>query len=374
MKNKKGFTLIELLAVIVIMGILLFVAVPAIGKIIENVRKDQYINLAKAYSNSVRHLWESDQLYVTVDDKTPSSVNYGDYYVVIDSNNNNLLDKDSKSPWGKKRVKGYVKIRHREDKDEFLVALSDGTHCIREKISDKLKRKDVIACTKHDNSKIDNKDKGGVETGNVETGENKPLGDEVLITGTGEDPGDEIKTKEGNFYIISRNENETVLLAKYNLYIGNSFKNGKMNPYANPTGIQNSNMIGYRDKNLSSEGVTNLCKKPYYQKILVTPYLNNYQKKLKSLGYNVKEVRLLNKDDLKKLGCTLSTWGEMSCKEAREFLFETSNWTQISLITPFMSNSDFYLTFTHGVKEATYGSCVDGTKFGIRPVVVIKNK
>ncbi|MFC4386276.1 prepilin-type N-terminal cleavage/methylation domain-containing protein [Gracilibacillus marinus] len=36
LKNEKGFTLVELLAVIVILGIILAIAIPAIGNIIEN--------------------------------------------------------------------------------------------------------------------------------------------------------------------------------------------------------------------------------------------------------------------------------------------------------------------------------------------------
>lgn len=40
LKKEKGFTLVELLAVIVILGIIVAIAIPAIGNIIENARGD----------------------------------------------------------------------------------------------------------------------------------------------------------------------------------------------------------------------------------------------------------------------------------------------------------------------------------------------
>lgn len=59
-KNKHGFTLIELLAVIIILGILLLIAVPAISRYIEESRKSTYINsvqsIVSAISTSVNNL------------------------------------------------------------------------------------------------------------------------------------------------------------------------------------------------------------------------------------------------------------------------------------------------------------------------------
>ena len=54
MKNNKGFTLIELLAVIVILGILMMMAIPAVTKYIENSRKDAFYQTGKSYIEAAR--------------------------------------------------------------------------------------------------------------------------------------------------------------------------------------------------------------------------------------------------------------------------------------------------------------------------------
>ena len=54
-KNRnKGFTLIELLAVIIIMGVLMMTAIPAVTKYIENSRKDTFWQTAKSYIDAAR--------------------------------------------------------------------------------------------------------------------------------------------------------------------------------------------------------------------------------------------------------------------------------------------------------------------------------
>ncbi len=54
--NEKGFTLIELLAVIIILGVLLLIAIPAMTGIIEGAKKDSWISTAKNYISQVRYM------------------------------------------------------------------------------------------------------------------------------------------------------------------------------------------------------------------------------------------------------------------------------------------------------------------------------
>lgn len=60
-RNNKGFTLIELLAVIVIMGILMIVAIPAVTKYINNSKKDTFYNTAGAFISSARYMLLNDE-------------------------------------------------------------------------------------------------------------------------------------------------------------------------------------------------------------------------------------------------------------------------------------------------------------------------
>ena len=143
--NKNGFTLIELLAVIVIMGILMMVAIPAMTRYIENSRKDTFLSTAKEYVNAARNMWASDSLICNTGDSTnprivSSGVDAGNWYIIIDTTKDyvNLLDQGGKSSWGNRDMKGYVRVHITEDttgsnterRTQYYVALSDGTHGI----------------------------------------------------------------------------------------------------------------------------------------------------------------------------------------------------------------------------------------------------
>ena len=99
--KKKGFTLIELLAVIIILGVLMIIAIPAVTSYIQNSRKSAYISSAKEIIGGARILVNEGKLgmydsnvsyYIPVSyiktegaNKTP----YGEYteaYVVVTFN------------------------------------------------------------------------------------------------------------------------------------------------------------------------------------------------------------------------------------------------------------------------------------------------
>ena len=167
--NKKGFTLVELLAVIVIMGILMMVAIPSISRVIENSRKDTFVDIAKSYANAAKTLWTADTL--TCEGTVASAVDDGDYYILINTKESArailpvLVDQGGKSSWGNRDVNGYVRVHVETVTDNngepkrtttFYVGLSDGTHGLIDNgsmTSDNLKKGNV----KMDLSSVDKK-------------------------------------------------------------------------------------------------------------------------------------------------------------------------------------------------------------------------
>lgn len=113
--NKKGFTLIELLAVIVIMGILMLVAIPAVSKYIAQSRDNTYASTLKSYGKAVQTAYAAGELGC-------SSEKEGTYYVGLDAIKENLLDSGGGSPYpGNNEITGYVTISVTNSKPTFTL-------------------------------------------------------------------------------------------------------------------------------------------------------------------------------------------------------------------------------------------------------------
>ena len=138
-KNNKGFTLIELLAVIVIMGILMIVAIPAITRYITQSRRDTFVDTAKSYINAVRYMYLNDELSCNTSGTGTS------YYVKV---NPSMLEKGGLSPWGSSEITAYVQIVPPTKSDGKTTYKFSGTdkngHGISELIAEEdLKRENV---------------------------------------------------------------------------------------------------------------------------------------------------------------------------------------------------------------------------------------
>lgn len=165
--NKKGFTLIELLAVIVIMGILMMVAIPAMQKYIDNSRKDTFADTAKQYGNAVKNLVLSNSLKCGASEASAVDVEAVEgnkyYYLPIDSDatRNALVSTGDKSPWGS-TISGYV-VWHIEadgSSNNYSVHLSDdGKHGMKgDAVINEIKRDSIFSADAEKSVKPGNAD------------------------------------------------------------------------------------------------------------------------------------------------------------------------------------------------------------------------
>ncbi|MGP4080567.1 type II secretion system protein [Pseudalkalibacillus sp. R45] len=70
-KSERGFTLVELLATIVILGIIAAIAVPSIGKLLENTKQD-------AHKANAQQIIEAARLYVLSENSSATSISASD--------------------------------------------------------------------------------------------------------------------------------------------------------------------------------------------------------------------------------------------------------------------------------------------------------
>ena len=145
------------------------------------------------------------------------------------------------------------------------------------------------------------------------------------------------------FYVMNSDATTVTMLAKYNLYVGNtctSTTNTTCTEYGSEaTGRQNYNMLGYTTNSgtvpfatsyywysggLKPEYGTGYPAYVYDSNSSSYQYLQNYKSYLESIGVITDDVRLIKFNELTELGCSKE---ENSCSNAPSWVYSTSYWT-----------------------------------------------
>ena len=188
------------------------------------------------------------------------------------------------------------------------------------------------------------------------------------ITKTGTNIGDQICLNTECFYIINNTGDNYTMLAKYNLYVGGRY-DGDLEeyvPYGNEqTGLQDASMTGHNGVVAYSENGNS-----YGTSSAKDNYITGYIGKLENLKYNGVDfnhdtVRLITKDELTSLGCSVD---DATCTGSKySWVYSTSYWT----MTPFENGSETVYTVSSDGELSAEIPTTNFMRFGIRPVVVI---
>ena len=234
-QKKKGFTLIELLAVIIILGILMIIAIPSVTSYINDSRKNAYVDTAKEIVSGTRNIVNEGSLGMYDTDTT--------FYIPAKYVN---TENSLKSPYGEfTETSAYVGVIYDGKGYKYYWISSDDTgqgipvvtpleKIDTDSIKSDLNPNDILTTIEKtgigNRSKIKILNMDGTwrpiqlsDTSNnipEEGGNNSPtisIATCVIEGCTKTEVGTELTIGGDNFYVVSSNEIETVLLAKYDL-------------------------------------------------------------------------------------------------------------------------------------------------------------
>ena len=395
-KRKKGFTLIELLAVIIILGILMIIAIPSVTKYINDSRKSAYVDTAKEIVSGTRNLVNEGRLGMYDTDVT--------YYI-----NQECIETEnaSKSPYGD-FTKAYVVVTYNgTGYDYYWTSVDDSGQGIKkitkvDKLDTDSIESDLTESDIPDSLGIDGRSKymiidkqqtncgSGVtttvtDTISGETGVNPVIYPEGKTKATVA-IGDIVTIGNEEFYVVKHDGNDLILLAHYNLKVGNinNSSDSKIGEYTSSDpgyGLQSSEVRGYisgENRNglviFSSESywsgkvgdgleypgsncVDSInwsnCAYVYDSNSSIYQYVNAYKRYLEKQGAAIKSARLLTRN------------------EALDFKYEKqAAWKETSYwVGSAYSNSIVWCVDSDGYMR--HYSNDYSIKFGVRPVIVI---
>ena len=373
----QGFTLIELLAVIVILAIIALIATPIVLNIIEDVKESTNLRSGEFYLDAVEqaimrkklkgepfkldscnigsngNLWcDAKTIEVEVSGKKPvgGKILFENGVIknvqmiidgkVIIKNSDGQLDYNDKLILENAK-KYFDLVKNNLENLPLEFDLADGIYKIMENgnicggyllegvCEDEVMFMDIESAKptsgfiqienkniKKVRFEFDNVFVAGNAKGELKIFEYQPSCQ--VIKGDGSNVGDEISCAGEEFYVISNDGTTILMLAKYNLYVGNEIKEGSTVPLLNPTGLQSERATGLKfDTNElvsnapyeSLEDLLNEIGRQQSDSIGVVTRTNflepiwYYDTYLIEHGINSALVSLPNSDQLENLGC-----------------------------------------------------------------------
>ena len=387
-KTRNGFTLIELLAVIIILGILMIIAIPSVTSYINNSRKSAYVDTAKEIISGARNFVNEGKLEMFDTETT--------YYIPASCIS---TENGQKSPYGE-FDKAYVLVTYNgQGYNYYWVSRDVAGIGVKDPIAvEDLDEKDIESDIAFDYIKEDKPQEGKTRIKLIDENDCKTLSFAKYPEGKAKqtvEVGDIVTIGTEEFYVVSNDGTDLVLLSRYNLKVGNIYnsettKTGEYTSSDEGYGLQSSETKGYLEGASSYNGTMTFSDTVYWNGKVGTDYpgiycnsntytagtncayvydtnsnlktyVDAYKTALEGMGAAIKEARLMKVEEAYALGCGNEEW---NCNNAPAFLKETSFW----LGSAFGSNTIWRIGSSRfGSHSNDRGYYV----FGVRPVIVI---
>ena len=356
MKRKNGFTLIELLAVIIIIGLISVLIIPKVSNTVKDSKKNTYEVSSNALSRAASNYYLEQKA---------KAQGFQECSYDFTNNTNTCTNFEFT---GKKPDSGLLTIK---SNGKVALSIQFDNYCFtKEYNSEEIKIKDYDENTciiKGPSFEIVTQETPGTLT-----------------------PGDEVAIETEHFYVVSSNETETVLLAKYNLLVGQTCTTATDDSgcvdIENATGLQDETAKGHTQADSTPKiGTVKFVNSHYWgddQNNIYSSYGESYPAEIYdednysgsptddnySIAYYVKEYR----KKIEQMGTTITksrllTWDEVEAFKTKnsEKLYLTTFWTSTASSSYLIKVSYYNNILSNSNSNTYHGFNVSG----VRPVI-----